>query len=66
MTTMFCSYEASKASPAKNLPDIETVKQSARLARLHYLRNAELMLDPWILVWQLMQGVISDDPAPIE
>ena len=28
-----------------------------------YLRNAGLMLDPWIMVWQSMHGVISDDPA---
>jgi hypothetical protein len=35
-------------------------------AEVCYLRNAGLMFDPWIMVWQLMQGVISDDPAPIE
>jgi hypothetical protein len=34
--------------------------------QFHYLRNAGLMFDPWIKVWQLVQGVISDDPALIE
>jgi hypothetical protein len=25
--------------------------------------KAGLMFDPWIMVWQLMQGVTSADPA---
>jgi hypothetical protein len=38
----------------------------ASATELYHLKNAGLMLDPWILVWQLMHGVSSDDPAPIE
>jgi hypothetical protein len=25
--------------------------------------NAGLMFDPWIMVWQLMQGVAVEEPA---
>ena len=37
----------------------------ARPDQIHYLKNAGLMLEPWMYVWQLMHGVISDDPALI-
>ena len=32
-------------------------------AQLRYLMNAGLRLDPWIMVWQSMQGCSSADPA---
>ena len=28
-----------------------------------YLRNAAFMFEPWIIVWQSVQGVSSDEPA---
>jgi len=33
--------------------------------RIHYsyLRNAAFMFEPWINVWQSVQGVSSDEPA---
>jgi hypothetical protein len=34
-------------------------------AETHYLKKNGLMLDPWIMVWQLVHGVSSDDPAVI-
>jgi hypothetical protein len=51
---------------ANSIRHLRRAKTSgARGAALHR-RNAGLIFDPWIKVWQLVQGVISDDPALIE
>jgi hypothetical protein len=39
--------------------------EGAALLGNSYRRNAALMLDPWIKVWQLVHGANSSDPAPI-